>query len=147
ALVFQGGRGGFDDSDHLEAFLAVGQGSTPASDTIQEVLAFDFERFLLLDMGDVAVAVVVRILELGEGIVVRRPLDAGVIDFDFLEGLDVIIDDHALGSDNGHFTDFPRIEPTALDGGKALGAEVYAHGSDIFDASSNVSIARTIYRL
>ena len=68
------------------------------------MLALYFEGFVLGHFGDEDIAIMVRVLEFGEGIVVGHAFDAGIIDANFFEGLDVIIDDHFFGTDAVSYT-------------------------------------------
>ena len=109
------------------------------------MLALYFEGFVLGHFGDKDIAIMVRVLEFGEGIVVGHAFDAGIIDANFFEGLDVIIDDHFFGTDEGHFANFAGFEPATLDGGEAFLAKGEGHIGDVFDAWGDMGIALAIY--
>src|SRR5579863_6982434 len=85
-------------------------------------------------------------MEFGKGVVVRWALDARVKDADFFQRRDVVIDNHALAADDGHFTDFARVQPAAADHGRALLAEAEAHGRDVLDARRDVRAAAAVHR-
>src|SRR6266404_7526297 len=74
----------------------------------------------MLDVGDVAVTIMVRILKFSERVVVRRALYPHIVDADFFARPHIVIHNHEPRADDGHFANFPRLEPTALDGGEAL---------------------------
>ena len=105
------------------------------------MLALYFEGFVLGHFGDKDIAIMVRVLEFGEGIVVGHAFDAGIIDANFFEGLDVIIDDHFFGTDEGHFANFAGFEPATLDGGEAFLAKGEGHIGDVFNAWGDMGIA------
>src|SRR5687767_14056649 len=128
----------------MEAVVAAGARTASGADAFGEMAGQSSQRLFLRDVGNVAVAVMVGILELGEGIVMRRALDARVVDADLLDGLEIIIDDHAAGADDGHLPDFARLEPAALDGGEALLAEGEGHVRDVLDAGGDVGVALAI---
>ena len=65
-------------------------------DTINKVPAGQIERFFLLQMRDVAISVVIRVMKLGEGVVVRRSHDPDIINADFFARLQIVVHDHAL---------------------------------------------------
>ena len=87
------------------------------------MLALDLERFLLFEVGDIHVAVVIGILELGERVVMGGALDVTIVDLELLDGLDVVVNDHASGADDGDFAGFTGIEPARGDGGEPAFAE------------------------
>ena len=108
------------------------------------MLADSLERLFLLNMRDVAVPVVIGVLKLGEAIVVRRPLDAHVIDPKLFLGLEIVINDHPSRPDDRHFADFSGLEPAALNGGKAFVAERQRHVGDVLHIWRHVRVALTI---
>src|ERR1051326_9227024 len=104
------------------------------------MLANSLEWLLLVQMRDVAIAIMVGILELGEAVVMGRPLHSHVVNLDFFVGLKVVVNNHSLTSDNGHLTHFARLQPAALDGSETFMAEEKGHVGDVLDLRSNVRV-------
>ena len=77
AVLTQGNGCGLENANHLKPLQATGDWFAALVDAIEEVLTFHFQRFLLLDVGDVKIAVMIRILKFSKGVVVRRAIDAG----------------------------------------------------------------------
>src|SRR5271165_3928293 len=98
------------------------------------MLTFGFQRLLLLDVRDVTVSVVIRIMEIGESVVVRRTFNPNVVDADLFVRLQIVIDNHSARTHDGHFTNFPGLKPTALDGGKSLVPEAEGDVGHVLDA-------------
>src|SRR5438477_3528881 len=97
-----------------------------------------------MNMGDVAVPVMIGVLKLRKRVIVRWALHSNIIDFDFLVCLQIVIHDHSARSDNGHLTDFSRLEPTALDGGETLATKIQRHVSYVLDMRGHVRVSLTI---
>src|ERR1700732_3342151 len=91
AVAFQRARSSLEDSDQFQPFVPTGHRLRALLNTVQKMLAFGFEWFLLFEMRNVAVSVVIREVEIGEGIVMRRPLNAHIINADLLVRLQIII--------------------------------------------------------
>src|SRR5438105_4965277 len=83
-------------------------------------ICFRLEWFFLLDVRDVTIPIVIGIVKLGEGVIMWRALHPNIIDADFFMRLQVVINNHSPRADDGHLADLPRLEPAALDGGKAF---------------------------
>src|SRR5262245_55970966 len=115
-------------------------------DTIDKMAASQIERFFLLQMWDIAVSVMIRVMKLGEGVVMRWSHNPDVINADFFPRLQVVIDDHALRPDNGHFTDFSWLEPAALNGCESLVWEEQRHVCHVFHARTDVRVSLTVNR-
>ncbi len=113
-------------------------------DTLEEMLALRFERFFLFNIRSIHIPVMIGVLELGKRVVMWGPFDAGIENANFLEWRDVIIDDHPLAADDGHFADFAGIEPTAVNHSGAVFGEAEAHGRDILHARGDMSAAATV---
>src|SRR5207248_987605 len=99
---------------------------------------------LLLNMRNVAVAIMIGVVELGKSIVVRRTIDSNVIDSNLLQRLQIIVNDHPPRSYNRHFADFSRLEPTALDSCEFLVAERKGKIRDILDTSGDMRVTLAI---
>jgi hypothetical protein len=110
------------------------------------MLALGFERFNLVQIGSIHVAIVVSVLEFRKGVVVRGNFHSFVIYLDFLQGFIVIIEDHSLGADKGHPSDFIRIEPAALNRRKPSIGKIEGHVGYTLHARMHVLLALTIYR-
>ena len=91
SVILEGCRGRFEDFDQFEALPSTSQRLHTFLDAVDEMLALHFERFLLFNMGNVTVPIVIRVLELCEGIVMGRSLDADIVDPKLLDGLEVVI--------------------------------------------------------
>src|SRR6266481_8068534 len=100
----------------------------------------------MLDVGDVAVTIMVRILKFSERVVVRRPLYPHIVDADFFARPHIIIHDHAPRADDGHFANFPRLEPTALDGGEALVPEGGRYISHVLHLRRDMRVSLAVNR-
>src|SRR6266581_6277760 len=110
------------------------------------MLAGQLERFLLLDVRDIAVPVMVRILKFSERVVVWRPFYPHIVDADFFERGQIVIYDHAPRADDGHFANFPRLEPTALDGGEALVREGERYISHVLHLRRDMRVSLAVNR-
>src|SRR5262245_46057892 len=110
------------------------------------MLAGQLQRFLLLEVGDVAVPVMVGILKFSERVVMRRPFYSRVVDADFFARAQIVIYDHASGADDGHFANFSWLEPTTLNGGKPLLPEGQRHVCHVLYPWRNVSVSLAVNR-
>src|ERR1035438_4025921 len=144
AVLLRGLRGGREDADDFQTLFTGGQGGGALTDAVHEMLALRLQGLVLLDVRAVHVAVVIGVMELGEGVVVRRALDADVEDLDLLLGRDVVVDDHALGPDDRHFPDLAGIEPAALDDRGAVLGEMEVHGGHVLNAGGDVRCAAAV---
>jgi hypothetical protein len=88
----------------------------------------------------------VRVLKFSKRIVVRRPFYPGIIDPDFFDGPQIVIYNHAPRANNGHFANFPRLEPTALDGGEAFAREEERHIRHVLYPGCDMSVSLAVYR-
>src|SRR4029077_887842 len=110
------------------------------------MLASGFEWFLLMDMRDVAVAVVIRVLELRKGIIVRRSFHPNVVYLYLLMGLQVVINNHATTTDNRHLAHLAWFEPATLNGREAFMAKHERHVCNVFYIGSHMRVALTVHR-
>src|ERR1700736_2718329 len=99
-----------------------------------------------MNVRDIAVAVVIGILKLGKGVVVRWTLYAHVVNLNLLMRLQIVVHDHATAADDGHFANFSRLQPTALDGRETLVSERERHVGNVFDIRGNMGVSLAIYR-
>ena len=76
----------------------------------------------------------------------RGAVHPDVIHADFFGGLEVIVNDHPLGADDGHLTHLPGFEPAALNGGELLGTEAERDIGHVFDARGDVGVALAVHR-
>ena len=113
-------------------------------DAIDKVPAGQVKRFLLLQMRDVAIPVVIRIMEFGEGVVVRRSHNTDIVNSNLLAGSQIVVDDHALGTHDGHFADFSWFKPAALNGRESFMREEQRHVCHVLDAWTDMSVPLTI---
>src|SRR4051812_29809762 len=119
-MRLEGRRSGFQDPNEFKSFAPTGEGTRALGNALDKMLAGRAERLRLLDTRDVTIAVVIGILEFRKRVVVWRSLDADVVDTDLLMRLQVVVNDHAPRPDDGHFPHLARLQPAALNRGKAL---------------------------
>ena len=111
------------------------------------MLALGLERFFLLDVRHIHVAVVVGVLEFAKSVIMRRTFHPHVKYADFFERRQVIINNHALAAHDGHFPDFARVKPAALDRGRTLFGKAQAHRGHVFDPGSDMRAAAAVHGL
>jgi hypothetical protein len=85
-------------------------------------------------------------MEVGKSIVVRRTLYPDIVDPDLFVCLQIVVYDHSTCAYDCHITNFPRLEPTALDGGKPFVTEREGDVGYILDARGNVGVTLAINR-
>jgi len=132
--------------EDLKSLLAVRERADAFADAIEEVLALGLERFLLLDVGDVHVAVMIGVIEFAERVVMRRAFNARVVDFDLFNLRDVVVNDHALAADDRDLARLARIEPAAVNHRRAIVPEIDAHAGHVFDSGRDVRAATSARR-
>src|SRR5207253_6581269 len=115
--------GRHEDPDHVPSPTASRYRLRIRFDAVDKVLTGQLQWFLLMEVRDVAVAVMIRILKFSERVVVRRTFYACIVDANFLACPQIIIDDHAARTDDSHLAYFSWLEPAALDGCKAFARE------------------------
>src|SRR4029077_13649016 len=146
AIRLKRNRSSLQNSDELKPFAAPAQRQIARVHAINKVLTNRSQRLFLMNVGDVTVPLVIRVLKLGKGIVVRRALHSNVIDFDLFVGLQVVVDDHSARPNNSHLANLSRLEPTALDRGKTLVPKIQRHIGHVLDVRGHMSIPLTIHR-
>src|ERR1700677_1293301 len=109
------------------------------------MLALRLQRFLLLDIRDVSVAVMIGIMEFRERVVMRRTLYPGVKYPDLFLLRDIVIHNHSLAADNRHLPDFARIQPTAVDDGRAIFGKSQTHRGHVFDSRRDMRAAAAVH--
>src|SRR6267142_5495544 len=77
-----------------------------SSNTIEEMLTLDLQRFLLLDIGHVHIPIVIGIMEVGESVIVRGRFHPRVEDLYLFVLGHIIVDNHSPAADNGHSLTF-----------------------------------------
>ena len=87
----------------------------------------------------------VRVLELGESIVVRRHFNPRIEYLDLLQRRNVIVNNHPPGTHNRHLADFSRVQPAALDQRGSVLAESQMNVRHIFDPRCNMGLAPAIH--
>src|SRR5262245_35194350 len=97
-----------------------------------------------MKVRDVTVSVMIRVLKFSEGVVVRGTFHPRIVNADFFAGPQIVIHDHAPGTDDGHLANFPRLEPAALNGCKTFTGEGQRHVSHVFDSGGNMSISLAV---
>src|SRR4029453_18599574 len=99
-----------------------------------------------MEVRDVAVSVMIRVLEFSERVVMRRTFHSCIVDADFRGGPQIVIHDHASRTDDSHFANFPWLEPAALDGCEAFTREGERHVSHVFHSRRNMSVPLAVNR-
>src|SRR4029077_20832089 len=97
-----------------------------------------------MEVRDIAVTVMIRVLKFSESVVMRRTFYSCIVDADFLAGPQVIIDDHASRTDDSHFANFPWLEPAALDGCEAFTREGKRHVCDVLHSRRDMSVSLAV---
>src|SRR2546426_3969227 len=97
-----------------------------------------------MEVWDVTISVVIRVLKFGERVVMRRTFYPCIVNADFLARPQIIIDDHASRTDDSHFANFPWLKPAALDGCEAFTREGQRHVCHVLYARSDVSISLAV---
>src|ERR1700722_1323533 len=144
ALALERCRSSFQDSHHFQPIAPTGQRFGAFLNTIEKMLTFGSQRFLLFDVWDVAVPVVIRIMKVGEGVVVRRALHPHIVNANFFVGLQIVVNNHSPSAYDSHFTNLSGLQPTALNGGKSLLSKSQGDVRHILDAGRNMGVALTI---
>src|SRR6266542_1300940 len=99
-----------------------------------------------MEVRNVAVSIMIRVLKFSERVVVRRTFYSCVVDADFLAGAQIVIHDHASRTDDRHFANFPWLEPAALDGCEAFTREGERHVCHVFYARRDMSVSLAVNR-
>src|SRR6267142_792689 len=94
-----------------------------------------------MEVRDVTISVVIRVLKFGERVVMRRTFYPCIVNADFLACPQIIIDDHASRTDDSHFANFPWLEPAALDGCEAFTRERKRHVCDVLHSRRDMSVS------
>ena len=139
SLLLKRFPGSFEDPDDLKAVPPAGDWGALLANAFQEMLAFELQRLVLLDIGHVSIAVMIRVGEFGEGVVVRRDLNARVVNLQLLQGLRVVIHNHPLRADHCHLPHFLRVQPTVMDERATILREGQIHHRHILDATRHMA--------
>src|SRR4029453_7300114 len=100
----------------------------------------------LMEVRDVTVSVMIRVLKFSERVVVGRTFYSGIVNADFLACPQIVIDDHASRTHDRHFANFPRLEPAALDCCKALTREGQRHVCHVLYSWRDMSVSLAVNR-
>src|SRR6266487_6591368 len=99
-----------------------------------------------MEVWDVTISVVIRVLKFGERVVMRRTFYPCIVNADFLACPQIIIDDHAARTDDSHLANFSWLEPAALDGCKAFAREGERHVCHILYSRGDMSVSLAVNR-
>src|SRR5262249_40387138 len=99
-----------------------------------------------MEVRNITVSVMIRILKFSECVVVRRTFYASIVDADFLACSQIVINNHASRPDDRHLANLPRLEPAALDGCKALARERQRHVCHVFYTRGDMSVPLAVNR-
>src|SRR3984893_8941664 len=99
-----------------------------------------------MQVWDVTISIMIRVLKFSERVVVRRTLYPGIVDADFLACSQVVIHDHASRTDNSHFANFPGLEPAALDGCETFTREGQRHVCHVLYPRRDMSVSLAVNR-
>ena len=69
-MILQRSGSRLQNLDQFQSLPSTREWLCAALDAVEKVLTLELQWFLLLEMGDVAVAVVIRIMKFGEGVIV-----------------------------------------------------------------------------
>src|SRR4029450_3741227 len=97
-----------------------------------------------MEVRDVTVSVMIRVLKFSERVVVRRTFYPCIVDADFLACPQIVIHDHASRTDDSHFANFPRLEPAALDGCEAFTREGERHVSHVLYSRCDMGVTLAV---
>src|SRR5439155_19274298 len=92
-VCFERSRCRFQNSDQFQAGTAAGRRLHSAFVAIDKMLALYLQRFLLLNVGNIAVPVMIGVMKLGKGMVMRRANDSHVLISSYFQWLQVIDND------------------------------------------------------
>src|SRR6478736_8161653 len=133
-------RTSFKYSHYFQTTLTTRQRRRAAGNAVEEMSAHLAQRLRLVDAGDVTIAIMIGVLEFAKTVVMGRAFDTRVVNPDLFNRLDIVINQHLAGSDNGHLADFPGFQPTALDGGELAVLKNKRNIRDIFNSGSDMGI-------
>src|SRR5262249_13910769 len=108
------------------------------------MLARQLQRFLLVEVWDVAVPVMIRVLKFSKRVVVRRTFYPCIVDADLFACPQIVIYDHPTRADDGHFANFSWLEPTTLNGGKPPVPEGQRHVCHILHPWRDMSVSLAV---
>src|SRR5437762_4717026 len=134
------------DPNHFQSPTAIRQRLRICFDAVNKMLTGQLQRFLLMEIWDETVSVMVRVLKFSERIVMGRTSYSCIVDADFLAGPQIVIHDHASRTDDSHFANFPWLEPAALDGCEAFTRERERHVCHVFHSRRDVSVSLAVNR-
>src|SRR5207237_4352958 len=94
-----------------------------------------------MEVRDVTVSVMVRVLKFSERVVMRRTFYSCIVDADFLAGPQIVIHDHATRTDDTPVANFPWLGPAALDRCEAFTREGERHACHFFHSRRIVCVS------
>src|SRR5437763_14957197 len=99
-----------------------------------------------MEIWDVTVSVMVRVLKFSERIVMGRTFYSCIVDADFLAGPQIVIHDHASRTDDRHFATFPLLEPAPPEGCVAFTRDRDRHVCHLFLSLRDVLVSLAVNR-
>src|SRR5436305_12872269 len=99
-----------------------------------------------MEIWDVTVSVMVRVLKFSERNVKGRTFYSCIVDADFLAGPQIVLHDLASRTDDGHFAHFPWLEPAAPDGREAFTRGRGPHACHVFHSRRDGGCALSVDR-
>ena len=140
------GRGALQHPNHLQSMTPAGHRLRICLDTINKMPAGQIQRFFLLQMRDITVPVMIGIMKFRERVIVRRSDHPHIVDPDFFVRLQIVVHDHALRANDGHFANLSWFKPAALNRGESLVWEEQRHVSHVFNARADMGVALAVNR-
>ena len=104
------------------------------------------QRFALLDMRNMAIAVMVGIVKIGEGIIMRRAFDSHVVNPDFFKRHKIIEHDHFAGAHESHLSDFSWLQPTVLHRRESIAGKFKRNIRHILDIGIDMRVPLAVDR-
>src|SRR5437867_10246391 len=99
-----------------------------------------------MQVWDVTVSVMIRVLKFSERVVVRRTLYPCIVNADFLACPQIVIHDHSSRTDDSHFANLPWLKPAALDGCESFAREGQRHVSHVLYSRRDMSVPLAVNR-
>src|SRR5271166_953186 len=144
ALTLERCRRSLEDSYQFQPFASTGQGLGALFDAIEKMLTLGSQWLLLFYVRDVAVPIVIGVVKVGECVVMRRALHPHIIYPNFFVRLQIVVNDHASCTYDGHFANLSGLEPTALGSGKSLVPKSQRDVGHVLDTRSDMGVTLAI---
>ena len=87
----------------------------------------------------------IGVMKLGKGIVMRGTIDPHIVNSNFFQRLQIIVNDHPPRPDNGHLPNLARLQPTTLDSREFLVTEGKRKICDVFNSRGYVRVALAVH--